>query len=110
MNNILSLLLIIVILFSCSNNQTKESNSTEELNNSSSIDPRLYGIWKDDILNQYYRSYSSNGKFVYWQTSDISSFKFIKECGSWWLQDGVLFEKYYNFTLQKWILNKCTFL
>ena len=66
----------------------------------SSLDDKLYGIWKDsdETSSNYdwYRSYTSNGKWTSWREDLNGNFEEYEYTGNWWVQDNYLFSDYSN--------------
>lgn len=67
-----------------------------------SLDDKLYGIWKDsdetDPDNDYYRSYTSNGKWTSWRVWVHNGNTNDEYTGNWWVEDNYLFSDYSNMT------------
>tara|TARA_Y100000589_G_C26859717_1_gene509451 strand:+ start:108 stop:485 length:378 start_codon:yes stop_codon:yes gene_type:complete len=92
------ILLIIPLLFFSTG--CEEDDNLEEVTGTV-IDENLIGVWKlveTDGNDDYYRSFSSNGRWGYWnenlfsngQLSSISD----EQTGDFWIQDNVLLLDY----------------
>ena len=108
MKKILYIFLTLSIISVGCSKEDEEIQVTQET--PSSLDNKLYGVWKDvndsydnSFTYEYYRSFSSNGKWSSWTIriipSDQSYHSTINEnSGSWWTQDNKLFTDYHNST------------
>lgn len=88
MKNILHILFTLSILSTgCS--KEDDVQITQEVTNN--LDENLYGEWKLNY-NDIYRSFSSNGKWGYWEMS--GGIPTSENSGDWWVENDQVFYQY----------------